>query len=54
MDTRIVEFLEACYGEELSMLEGDWGAFEDRMTALMRQWGQALLQRMVSQHPLGY
>jgi len=54
MDTRIVEVLEACYGEELSLISGDLGALEERVTVLMRQWGQALLQRMVSQGPRGY
>lgn len=54
MDTKIEELLEACYGEELLMLQGNLGALEDRITVLMRQWGQGLLQRMVSKHPLGY
>lgn len=54
MDTKIVEQLEACYGEELCLLQGDLGALEKRITALMRQWGQGLLQRVVSKRPLGY
>ncbi len=54
MDTRIVSALEACYGEELSLIRGDLGALEARVTVLMRQWGQALLQRMVSQGSCGY
>ncbi len=54
MDTRIVDLLEACYGEELSLIEGDWGALEERVTVLMREWGRGLLQRVVSQGSPGY
>lgn len=54
MDTRIVALLETCYGEELSLLQGNLGALEERVMDLMRQWGQGLLQRVVAQHPLGY
>jgi len=54
MDTRIVEVLEACYGEELSLMGGDLGALEERVTVLMRQWGQTLLQRVVGKGPQGY
>jgi hypothetical protein len=54
MDTRIVELLEACYGEELSLMRGDLGALEQRVTVLMREWGQGLLQRVVSKGPAGY
>jgi len=54
MDTRILEVLEACYGEELSLISDDLGALEQQMTVLMRQWGQAFLQRMVSKEPGGY
>lgn len=54
MDTRIVDLLEACYGEELSLLRGDLGALEERVTALMREWGRGLLQRVVAQDSLGY
>jgi len=54
MDTRIVELLEACYGEELSLIQGDLGVLEQRVTALMREWGRGLLQRVVSKGPAGY
>jgi hypothetical protein len=54
MDTRIVELLEACYADELSLMGGDLGALEDRVTVLMREWGRGLLQRVVSKGPLGY
>lgn len=54
MDSRIVELLEACYGEELSLLSGDLGSLEDRVTVLMREWGRGLLQRVVSKGSQGY
>jgi hypothetical protein len=54
MDSRIVELLEACFGEELSALGGDLGALEDRVTVLMRECGQGLLQRVVSKGSAGY
>ena len=54
MDTRIMELLEACYGEELSLIRGDLGALEQRVMVLMREWGRGLLQRMVSKDPQGY
>ena len=54
MDTRIVDLLEACYGEELSLISKDLGALEERVTVLMREWGRGLLQRVVSQGSHGY
>ena len=54
MDTRIVDVLEACYGEELSLVGQDVGALEERVTVLMREWGRGLLQRVVSQGRHGY
>jgi hypothetical protein len=54
MDTRILDVLEACYGEELSLISGDLGALEDRVTVWMREWGRELLQRAVSQGARGY
>ena len=54
MDTTIVDVLEACYGQELSLISGDFEALEQRVTVLMREWGRQLLQRMVSQGSRGY
>lgn len=54
MDTRIVDLLEACYGEELSLIQEDWGALEQRLMTLMREWGRGLLQRVVSKGSHGY
>ena len=51
MDTRMIEVLQACHGEELSLISGDLGVLEQRVIVLMRQWGQALFQRMVSKEP---
>lgn len=54
MDTKIVDLLEACYGQELSLIGEDLGALEERVTVLMRECGQGLLQRVVSRGPHGY
>lgn len=54
MDTRVVELLEACYGEELSVISSDLGVLEQQVTILVRQWGQTLLQRIVDKGPRGY
>lgn len=54
MDTRILDVLEACYGEELSLLREDLGALEERVSLLVREWGCGVLQRVVSQGSLGY
>jgi Uncharacterised protein family (UPF0236) len=54
MDTRILDVLEACYGEELSLLREDLGALEEKMSLLVREWGRGLLQRVVAQGSLGY
>jgi len=54
MDTTVLDALEACYGEELSLIQEDLGALEERVIALTREWGRGLLQRVTGKGSLGY
>lgn len=54
MDTRILDQLEACFGQELSLVRGNLADLESAVVVTMRQLGQALLQRIVSRQPNGY
>lgn len=54
MDSRILDLLQDCYAEELSLARGDFQAVENLVVALMRDMGQGLLQRIVSEQSNGY
>lgn len=54
MDSRILDLLQDCYSEELSLVRGNFQALESLVVALMRDMGQGLLQRIVSEQSNGY
>lgn len=54
MDSRILDLLQECYSEELSLVRGDFQALESVVVALMRDIGQGFLQRIVSEQSNGY
>jgi len=54
MNTRILDELEACFGQELSLVRDNLEALESAVAVMMRELGQGLLQRVVSRQPNGY
>ena len=54
MDSRILDLLQDCYAEELSSVRGNFQDLENLVVALMRDMGQGLLQRIISEQPNGY
>jgi hypothetical protein len=54
MDNRILDEMEACFGQELALAGENLGCLEKAVTNLMTRLGQGLLQRMVSRQPNGY
>ena len=54
MDTRLMQELEASFGEELALVSNDLGALEAAVQSKLRQLGQALLQRLLDRGPQGY
>jgi len=54
MNNKILDELEACFGQELSLFSNNLGALESAIAVKMRELGQGLLQRVVSSKPNGY
>jgi DNA-binding transcriptional regulator YiaG len=54
MDSRILDELEACYADELSLVSKDLGSLENEVVTLMRELGRGLIQRVVSKQRNGY
>ena len=54
MNTKILDELEGCFGQELSLVSEDLGSLESAIAVKMRELGQGLLQRVVSSKPNGY
>ena len=54
MNTKILDELEACFGQELSLVGENLGDLESAIVLKMRELGQGLLQRVVSSKPNGY
>lgn len=54
MNSRILDELEACFGQELSLVRENLGDLESAVAVVMRELGQGLLQRVVSRKPNGY
>ncbi len=54
MDTKIIEQLEAAFGEELRLVESDLGALEQLIRDGLQVLGRGLLQRVVNRQRNGY
>jgi hypothetical protein len=54
MNSRILDELEVCFGQELSLVRENLGDLESAVAVMMRELGQELLQRVVSRQPNGY
>lgn len=54
MNSRILDELEACFGQELSLVRENLGDLESVVAGMMRGLGKGLLQRVVSRKPNGY
>jgi len=54
MDSRILDELEAAFGQELALVRDDLGALESAVQSKLRQLGQGLLQRLLAREPHGY
>jgi len=54
MDSRMLDILQDCYSDELSLASGNLEALESRVVTFMRELGRGLLQRMVSKQVNGY
>ena len=54
MNNKILDDLEACFGQELSLVSDNLGSLEATIAVMMRELGQGLLQRVVSRQPNGY
>lgn len=54
MDSRILDEMEAAFGDELALVCHDLGQMEAAVQAKMRILGAGLLQRLVSRQPNGY
>ena len=54
MDNRILDQLEAVYGEELALVQGDLGQLEQSVARTLKSLGSGLLQRLVNRDRNGY
>ena len=54
MDSKILDELEAAFGQELALVGDDLGALETAVQGKLRQLGQGLLQRLLARQPHGY
>jgi hypothetical protein len=54
MDNKIMEELEAAFGQELALVKDDLGALERTVQSKLRQLGRGLLQRLLDRQPHGY
>ncbi len=54
MDSRILDELEAAFGQELALVGDDLGALETAVQGKLRQLGQGLLQRLLARQAHGY
>lgn len=54
MNSMILDELEACFGQELSLISKNLGTLESAISGMMRELGKGLLQRVVSRQPNGY
>jgi hypothetical protein len=54
MDNRLLEELEASFGEELALVGDDLGALEAAAQEKLRQLGRGLLQRLLDRRSHGY
>lgn len=54
MNTKILDELEACFGQELSLVGENLGSLESAIAVKMRELGQGLSQRAVSSTPNGH
>jgi hypothetical protein len=54
MDSRILDQLEAIYGEELTLARGDLGQLEQSVEGIFKSLGVGLLQRLVDRGRNGY
>jgi len=54
MDTKIIDQLEAVFGEEFKLVQHDLGKMEQLMQQKMQLLGQGLLQRLIDRSPNGH
>ena len=51
MDSKILDELEASFGQKLALLRDDLVALEIKVQGKLRQLGQGLLQRLLAREP---
>lgn len=54
MNSKILDEMEACFGQELSLVRENLGELESAVAVMVRELGQGLLQRLVSRQSNGY